>query len=134
MSPSPEHVEYAEMLLRRAQGDLQACRALADDMEIDDSIIGFHAQQAVEKALKVAVVLAEVELSRTHDLELLVEQVQASGTTIPEELASIDWLTPWAAELRYDEPAPLDRTAAIAVAESASGWATSLLTEARGNG
>jgi HEPN domain-containing protein len=122
------------MLLRRARGDLQACRVLADDMDIDDSIIGFHAQQSVEKALKVALVLAEVELPRTHDLELLAEQAQASGTAIPDELANIDWLTPWAAELRYDEPAPLDRTTALAVAENASDWAASLLTEAQGNG
>lgn len=70
-----------------------------------------------------------------HDLELLAEQAQASGRAIPDELATnIDWLTPWAAELRYDEPAPLDRTTALAVAENASDWAASLLTEAQGNG
>ena len=50
------------MLLRRAEGDLQVCRKLADDTDIDDSIIGFHAQQAVEKSLKVALVLADAEL------------------------------------------------------------------------
>jgi HEPN domain-containing protein len=120
LSPSPEHVEYAEMLLRRARGDAYACRVLADDVEIDDSAIGFHAQQAVEKALKVALVLADVELPRTHDLAQLVEQVQASATEVPDEFASIEWLTPWAAELRYDEPTtPLDRSAALAAAESA---------------
>jgi HEPN domain-containing protein len=62
LSPSPEHVEYAEMLLRRAKGDAHACRVLADDAEIDDSAVGFHAQQAVEKALKIALVVAEMEL------------------------------------------------------------------------
>jgi HEPN domain-containing protein len=82
LSPSPEHVEYAEMLLRRAKGDARVCRALTDDTEIDDSAVGFHAQQAVEKALKIALVLAEVELPRTHDLEL-VEQLKASGPTFP---------------------------------------------------
>jgi HEPN domain-containing protein len=127
LSPSPEHVEYAKMLLRRAKGDLNACRVLADGIDIDDSAVGFHAQQAVEKALKVALVLAEVELPRTHDLELLTEQVQAAGTKIPDELASVEWLTPWAAEFRYDEPAPLDRAAAVVVAESAGNWATALL-------
>jgi hypothetical protein len=53
LSPSPEQIEYAEMH-RLARGDLYACRKLADDAEIDDHIVGFHAQQAVEKALKVA--------------------------------------------------------------------------------
>ena len=48
------------MLLRRANGDLSVCRALGADMEVDDGPIGFHAQQAVEKALKIALVLADV--------------------------------------------------------------------------
>jgi HEPN domain-containing protein len=127
LSPSPEHVEYAEMLLRRAKGDAHACRVLADDAEIDDSAVGFHAQQAVEKSPKIALVVAEVELPRTHDLEQLVEQVKASGTEVPDELASVEWLTPWAAALRYDEPTLLDRPAALAAAESATNWATALV-------
>ena len=61
LSPSPEQVEYAEVLLRRANGDLYVCSALSDDAEVDDGVLGFHAQQAVEKALKVALVLADVE-------------------------------------------------------------------------
>jgi HEPN domain-containing protein len=127
LSPSPEQIEYAEMLQRLASGDLYACRKLADDAEIEDHIIGFHAQQAVEKALKVALVLADSELTRTHDLELLAEQVEGAGTTVPDELSRTDWLTPWAAELRYDEQIALDRAAALAVAESAIAWAASLL-------
>jgi HEPN domain-containing protein len=115
------------MLLRRAKGDLQACRVLAEDTEVDDSAVGFHAQQTVEKALKVALVLSEAELPHTHDLELLVEQIQSAGTKVPNELISVEWLTPWAAELRYDEPVPLDRAAALAAAESASDWARALL-------
>lgn len=93
------------MLLRRAEGDLKACSVLAADRDVDDASVGFHAQQAVEKALKAALALADVELPRTHDLELLVEQVRATGTKAPDGLDGIEWLTPWAAELRYDEPA-----------------------------
>jgi HEPN domain-containing protein len=83
LSPSPEHVEYAETLLRLADADLYACRVLADADDMADGAIGFHAQQAVEKALKVAIVLAEVELPRTHDLEQLREQVETTGSTAP---------------------------------------------------
>lgn len=128
-SPNPEQVEYAEVLLRRAKGDLQACRALADDTDIDDNIVGFHAQQAVEKALKVALVLADAELPLTHDLRFLVRQVRESGIEPPGEFSDAQWLTPWAAELRYDEPIALDRAAALAAAKRAVGWATSLLRE-----
>lgn len=38
-----------------------------------------------------------------------------------------EWLTPWAADLRYDEPVALDRKAALAAAEHAHRWAASLL-------
>jgi HEPN domain-containing protein len=127
LSPSPEQVEYAEVLLHRAADDAHACRVLMSDTEVGDSIIGFHAQQAVEKALKIALVLADSELPRTHDLELLVEQVQGEGAAVPDALSSTEWLTPWAAEFRYDVPVPLDRTAAVAVAETAIAWAKSLL-------
>ncbi len=106
MSPSPEHVEYAETLLRLADADLYACRVLADADDLADGAVGFHAQQAVEKALKAAIVLAEAELPRTHDLEQLREQVEAAGAQLPSELAGVDWLTPWAVALRYDEPTP----------------------------
>jgi len=117
------------MLHRRAAGDLHACRVLLDDAEIDDNIIGFHAQQAVEKALKVAVVLAGVELPRTHDLEFLASLVQGAGDEVPDTLADTEWLTPWAADLRYDEPLPLDRAAALALAESAVAWSGSLVAD-----
>jgi HEPN domain-containing protein len=127
LSPSPEHVEYAETLLRLADADLYACRVLADAADLADGAVGFHAQQAVEKALKVAIVLAEAELPRNHDLEQLREQVEATGAHLPSELAGVDWLTPWAVALRYDEPTALDRTAALALAESACSWAKALL-------
>jgi HEPN domain-containing protein len=79
-SPSPEQIDNATILLRRAEGDLEACRVLADNTNIDDNVVGFHAQQAVEKALKVALVLADSELPRTHDIELLVDRVRTRGT------------------------------------------------------
>jgi HEPN domain-containing protein len=83
--------------------------------------------RAVEKALKVALVLADAELPITHDLKFLVRLVRESGIEPPREFSEVQWLTPWAAELRYDEPIALDRAVALAVAESAVGWATSLL-------
>lgn len=102
---------------------------LVADADIDDNIIGFHAQQAVEKALKVALVLADADLPLTHDLGFLVRQVRETGTAPPQDLSDTAWLTPWAAELRYDEPIALDRIAALAAAERSVGWAVSLLED-----
>jgi HEPN domain-containing protein len=44
--------DHALVLLRKATDDATAARKFADDPEIADAIVGFHAQQAVEKALK----------------------------------------------------------------------------------
>lgn len=54
----PEVREVAAQLLRRAESDLRACRLLSADDEMDDDVIDFHAQQAVEKAIKVSLTLA----------------------------------------------------------------------------
>ncbi len=130
-SPSPEQIEYAELLLRRANGDLQACRVLVDSTDIDDNIVGFHAQQAVEKAMKVVLVLADADLPLTHDLKFLARQLRETDTEPPQDILDSAWLTPWAAELRYDEPIAFDRAAALAAAESASAWAASLIADAK---
>ena len=91
-SPSPEQIEYAELLLRRANGDLEACRVLAESVDIDDNIVGFHAQQAVEKAMKVVLVLADADLPLTHDLKFLLRQVRETGTEPPQDISDTAWL------------------------------------------
>jgi hypothetical protein len=76
-------------------------------------------------------VLADADLPLTHDLKFLLRQLREIGTEPPEDISQTSWLTPWAAELRYDEPIALDRTAALRAAESATGWAASLLADAK---
>jgi hypothetical protein len=70
-----------------------------------------------------------VALPRTHDLEFLAGLVRESGVDIPSELSNPEWLTTWAADFRYGDPVALDRPAACSAAESAIGWAASLLAE-----
>jgi HEPN domain-containing protein len=115
------------MLLRRANGDLYVCRALHDDPEIGDGPIGLHAQQAVERALKIALVLTDVELPRTHDLEFLARLVREAGVDTPSVFENIDWLSPRALDSLDDEPIDLDRTAALSVVECAVDWAEGLV-------
>lgn len=66
-SPSPEF-EFARSLARKAREDLDALVVLHERGGIADSVLGFHAQQSVEKALKAAIVVSGGELRRTHDL------------------------------------------------------------------
>ena len=119
-SRSPER-DFARTLLGKAREDLDALGALHERGGIADAILGFHAQQAVEKALKALLVDHGWELRRTHDLRFLLEQAAALDIELPEPVASAGWLTPWAAELRYDEFAddPLSRDNALAVAAQA---------------
>jgi HEPN domain-containing protein len=63
--------------------------------------VGFHAQQAVEKALKAAIASRDEEFPFTHDLGLLMQLCQDAGLELPADLAEADRLTPYAATVRY---------------------------------
>ena len=126
--PRPERVDLAKLLLRKAEADLAVIRVLAADPDPHDDAIGFHAQQAVEKALKAALTLSEVETPRTHDLTFLIELLGEHGVAAPAALTESEWLSPWAVTTRYDDlDEVLDRGAANAAASSAIEWARSLL-------
>lgn len=47
-------LEEAQLLLHKAREDAEAVGKLAADVGIADAIVGFHAQQAAEKALLAA--------------------------------------------------------------------------------
>jgi HEPN domain-containing protein len=81
--PGPEQREYAQVLLRRAESDLRACRKLAADEAMGDDVVGFHAQQAVEKSLKAVLVLAGVPFPRTHDLDFLLARAEGHRLEVP---------------------------------------------------
>lgn len=132
--PTPEQIEVAESLARLAAIDLATAEKLAPDPEMDDRPVGFHAQQAVEKALKVALVLEGVDFPKTHDLEYLIGLVGKHSIAMEPDIESASWLTPWAAEFRYDD-APietLDRKRAISVANAAVSRCQELLDEKQG--
>lgn len=123
---TPEHREVALLLLAKARADLAAARLLASDPQQDDGVIGFHARQTAEKALKAAIAHQESELPRTHDLEYLLELLKAGGDDSLASLEELAWLNPWAVTMRYDEQeAPLDRSGALESAEAALGRAES---------
>ena len=122
-----EHIEVARVLLAKAAGDLAAVRLLATDENQSDHVVGFHAQQAVEKAIKAVLVSREIEIPLTHDIGYLVK-LCSDLEEMPDIVAGARWLTPWAGGWRYDtEDSPIDRMAAVAVAEAAVDWGESLL-------
>jgi HEPN domain-containing protein len=128
--PTPEQIEVAELLARLARIDLATAEKLAPDPEMDDRPVGFHAQQAVEKAVKVALTLEGIDFPRTHDLEYLFTLAGKHSIALEPEFEAASWLTPWAVEFRYDDDPieTLDRRQAIAVADAAVSWCEELVT------
>jgi HEPN domain-containing protein len=95
----------SEVLIAKGRGDLAAAIALVDRGEVPDAVVGFHAQQAVEKALKAVLSARSVMYRHRHDIAYLCELLEDAGVALPDEVTRADALTPWAAEFRYEEPA-----------------------------
>ena len=93
-SLTPEESEEASRLLRAARSDLRALEALAADPEQEHDVIGFHAQQAVEKALKAVIAVSGTEIPYTHDISFLLDVLAEHPTPVPQTVARADWLTP----------------------------------------
>lgn len=76
--PERDPKAEARVLARKAGDAAAAMRELAGNPEISDEIVGFHAQQAVEKWLKAVLGSQGVEFEYTHDLRRLIAQVEAA--------------------------------------------------------
>ena len=88
-------------LLALAREDLASAEALDRAGRVSDSPVGFHAQQAVEKAPKAAIASRGLEFPFTHDLGVLMQLCEDAGFELPTDLSEADRLTPYAAALRY---------------------------------
>ncbi len=95
--------DEAERFLRLARRDEAAFHALLASSTVDFAVACFHAQQAVEKALKAVMFLHKLEFRRTHDLEELAGTLVDAGINIPLEEEALRRLTPYAVEFRYDD-------------------------------
>jgi HEPN domain-containing protein len=70
--------------IAHAQSDLKMGQLGREDGEIMFEQVCFHAQQAVEKAMKAVLLARKVDFPLTHDLEALMDIGQKAGITIPE--------------------------------------------------
>jgi HEPN domain-containing protein len=123
--PPRDGRDLARVLLDRADDDIRLVRRVVDDADIADAIVGFHAQQAVEKAIKAVLAAREIEYAKTHALGYLIGLVETNGIDAPPAVLDASELSPWAVDFRYetdDEPA-LNRVATLALIEEIRGWA-----------
>jgi HEPN domain-containing protein len=120
----------AAVLARKAADDATAMQLLAPNQEISDEIIGFHAQQAVEKWLKAVLGFRGIEFEYTHDLHRLIAEVTAAVGEFPFNTPEVVALTEHAVPLHYDEildTEPLDRAATATLVDEVGKWADSQL-------
>ncbi len=117
--------DLARKLVGLAHDDRAAAEALVDVANVTDAIVGFHAQQAVEKAFKAVLAMVGAEFPFTHNIALLMQLCEDTGIELPAALAEADLLTPYGVALRYGarSPVTLDRRSALGIADEAVAWA-----------
>jgi HEPN domain-containing protein len=122
---SRPELEEAYLLLRKACEDADAVRKLSVDADMADAVVGFHAQQTAEKAMKAVLASLGDDFPWTHDLRHLIERLDAVGAPLPATLHDVRVLGPWAVEFRYGETIddPLDREQAVALVAEVVAWA-----------
>lgn len=125
-----EPADLAALYAKKANNDATAAREFADNSEISDEIIGFHAQQAVEKWLKAVMASLGLPQQRTHDVDQLGRLLEAHGIDLPVPRARLAELTDFAVPLRYEDlldAEPLDRRATTALIDEVGKWAADRL-------
>jgi HEPN domain-containing protein len=128
-------LELAHLLLRKASDDLVMARSLAGDPATPDWGIGFHVEQAVEKAIKAVLSSRGIEYPRTHNVSLLLDLLADSSLHIPLERERLILLTPYGVLFRYDEAGPTDaelaqlpnRASLLAMADAVVNWANAVI-------
>jgi HEPN domain-containing protein len=123
--PQHDRLDLAHVLLARAIDDETLIRKVSPDTDIADAIVGFHAQQAIEKLIKAVLAARGVAFMKSHALSYLIGLVEENEIEAPKELSEADVLSPWAVEFRYEgeEPPALDRPATRTLVERVRTWA-----------
>jgi HEPN domain len=88
----------AQILLIKAAEDEQALQAQI----VSESILGFHAQQAVEKLIKALLAQLNVPYELTHNLGRLQTILATINESLPATPVPLDELTDYAVVYRYD--------------------------------
>lgn len=127
-------LEHGLALLARAEDDLYVVRRLRLDADAPGWVLGFHAQQAVEKALKAVLSGAGQAYPRTHNLVMLIELLRSAAIDLPPDAEALGNLTPYGVVLRYedmlvDAPPPADPAEFEAVVSRTLSWAQARLDQ-----
>lgn len=125
-----EPSEAAAILARKAEEDAVAVEEFAANPNVADGIIGFHAQQAIEKWLKAVIASRGKDFEYTHDLHHLMVLAEIDESQVPFDVKEAVDLTEYAVPLRYEDlldDEPLDRSTAVGLVNDVGLWAKRML-------
>jgi HEPN domain-containing protein len=100
MQPDERRKLLVREWLQIADEDLRSAQRLLDHQPIVRAAT-YHAQQAMEKALKGYLTWHQIPFPWTHNLERLVLMCQQIDETFAELLSSAEYLSPFATVPRY---------------------------------
>jgi HEPN domain-containing protein len=118
-------LRVARDMLTLAERDRDAMQVLIAAGSIDFSVIGFHAQQSVEKALKAVMAVRGITFPRSHDLIELQALFQLTEITCPLPSETLEALNPYAVNSRYNLESDelLNESEAAAAVADCLAWA-----------
>ena len=93
--------DHAKQLLQMAIMDYTALVNMTDRNSFTDEIFGFHAQQAIEKALKAWIAVRGLEYPKSHDVSGLVTLLRTDGADL-SKFSNLEDYTPFAVQYRYE--------------------------------
>lgn len=94
-------IEWILEWLTKSDHDRVAMRAILSLPDIPTDVVCFHAQQAIEKAMKAVLVVHGEEPEHTHDLVALHSEVIRHIPALDEEEEALADLDLYAVRIRY---------------------------------
>lgn len=91
----------ARTMLAVAKRDAKSLSNMCNAAQHEEEVFGFHAQQAVEKALKAWIGFLGGDYPRTHDLSHLLHLLTLKDERAGEYLSLVRY-TVYAVQMRYD--------------------------------
>jgi len=92
--------KYIKDWLDKANKDKMAAEKLSNEEEMTE-IVCFHCQQAVEKYLKALLIYNDEEISKTHNIDFLLNKCKLYSSDLENYIGNP--LSDYAVDLRYPD-------------------------------
>ena len=124
--------ELVDEWLEKAIREIESARFLLRMEPKPLEIIGFHAQQAVDKCMKALLVRAEINPPKTHDL-LYLHRLCAENSDFPiEHTEACSRLNPYAVEHRYPARLSVNETEVLVDVNLSGAFCNEVVAHIRG--